>query len=45
MHFGGYAADVDRAREICDRHGLALIEDAAHAPLATSMAVISVPGV
>ena len=34
VHFAGYAAPVDRLREICDRHGLALIEDAAHTPSA-----------
>ncbi len=32
VHFGGYAAQVDRLRSLCDEHGLALIEDAAHAP-------------
>ncbi len=32
VHFGGYAARVDRLRELCDAHGLALVEDAAHAP-------------
>ncbi len=36
MHFGGYSADVVRLAEICERHGLALIEDAAHSPLATA---------
>lgn len=35
VHYAGYAADVDRLREICERNGLALIEDAAHAPSAT----------
>lgn len=35
VHYAGYAADVDRLREICDRRGLTLIEDAAHAPSAT----------
>jgi dTDP-4-amino-4,6-dideoxygalactose transaminase len=35
MHYGGYAAAVDRLTEICDRHGVQLIEDAAHSPLAT----------
>jgi dTDP-4-amino-4,6-dideoxygalactose transaminase len=34
VHFGGYAADVARLRALCDAHGLALIEDAAHAPSA-----------
>lgn len=35
VHYAGYAAAADRMREICDRHGLALIEDVAHAPSAT----------
>ncbi len=35
MHYGGYAAAVDRLSEICTRHGVQLIEDAAHSPLAT----------
>jgi dTDP-4-amino-4,6-dideoxygalactose transaminase len=34
VHFAGYAAPVDRLRGLCDEHGLALIEDAAHAPSA-----------
>jgi dTDP-4-amino-4,6-dideoxygalactose transaminase len=34
MHFGGYPAPVDRLSELCAEHGLALIEDAAHSPLA-----------
>ena len=34
VHFAGYAAPVDRLAELCARHGLALIEDAAHAPSA-----------
>jgi dTDP-4-amino-4,6-dideoxygalactose transaminase len=36
VHYAGYAADVQRLRALCDRHGLALIEDAAHAPSATA---------
>ncbi len=32
VHFGGHPADMDRLPEIARRHGLALIEDAAHAP-------------
>ena len=36
MHYAGYAADVERLRELCDRDGIALIEDAAHAPNATA---------
>ncbi len=35
VHYAGYAAAADRMREICDRHGIALIEDVAHAPSAT----------
>lgn len=30
VHFGGHPADLKRLRGIADRHGLALIEDAAH---------------
>jgi dTDP-4-amino-4,6-dideoxygalactose transaminase len=36
VHYAGYAADVAGLRELCDRHGLALIEDAAHCPSATA---------
>jgi len=35
VHFGGYAAAVDRLKEICDARGIALIEDVAHAPSAS----------
>ena len=31
----GYSGGGRRLRELCDAHGLALIEDAAHAPMAT----------
>lgn len=31
VHFGGQPADMDALREIADHHGLAIIEDAAHA--------------
>jgi dTDP-4-amino-4,6-dideoxygalactose transaminase len=34
VHFAGYAAPVDRLQRICDEHGLALVEDAAHTPSA-----------
>jgi len=34
VHFAGYAAAVDRLKELCDAHGIALIEDVAHAPSA-----------
>ncbi|MBB4661649.1 DegT/DnrJ/EryC1/StrS family aminotransferase [Conexibacter arvalis] len=32
VHFAGYAAAADRLAALCDERGLALIEDAAHAP-------------
>jgi dTDP-4-amino-4,6-dideoxygalactose transaminase len=35
VHYGGYAAPLERLEEVCERHGLALIEDAAHSPEAT----------
>ena len=35
VHYGGYAAQLESLLEICERHGLALIEDAAHSPDAT----------
>jgi dTDP-4-amino-4,6-dideoxygalactose transaminase len=35
VHYGGYAAAVERLGEICDARGIALIEDVAHAPSAT----------
>jgi dTDP-4-amino-4,6-dideoxygalactose transaminase len=35
VHFAGYAAAADRLKELCDAHGIALIEDVAHAPSAT----------
>jgi dTDP-4-amino-4,6-dideoxygalactose transaminase len=31
-HFAGYAAPVDRLAELCEGRGLALVEDAGHAP-------------
>jgi dTDP-4-amino-4,6-dideoxygalactose transaminase len=34
VHFAGYAAAADRLKELCDAHGIALIEDVAHAPSA-----------
>jgi dTDP-4-amino-4,6-dideoxygalactose transaminase len=34
VHYGGYPADLGRLRELCDSHGVALIEDSAHHPLA-----------
>jgi dTDP-4-amino-4,6-dideoxygalactose transaminase len=35
VHFAGYAAAADRLKELCEAHGIALIEDVAHAPSAT----------
>lgn len=35
VHYGGYAAPLERLAEICEQRGLALIEDAAHSPDAT----------
>ena len=35
MHFGGYASAVDSLAELCRRHGVTLLEDAAHSPMAT----------
>ena len=32
VHFAGYPANVETLRAICERRGLALLEDAAHAP-------------
>jgi dTDP-4-amino-4,6-dideoxygalactose transaminase len=32
VHYAGYVGDVGALRRVCDRHGLALVEDAAHAP-------------
>jgi dTDP-4-amino-4,6-dideoxygalactose transaminase len=36
VHYAGFAADVARLCELCEAHGVALIEDAAHAPDATA---------
>jgi dTDP-4-amino-4,6-dideoxygalactose transaminase len=36
VHYAGYAANVERLDEICAEHGIALIEDVAHAPSATA---------
>jgi dTDP-4-amino-4,6-dideoxygalactose transaminase len=35
LHYGGYACDVDAALQVAERHGVAVVEDAAHAPGAT----------
>ncbi len=36
VHYAGYVCDMGALRDICTRHGLALVEDAAHSPGATS---------
>ncbi len=36
VHFAGYAAPAQELRALCDAHGLALVEDAAHAPSASA---------
>ena len=36
VHYAGYVCYMKALRDICDRHGLALVEDAAHSPGATS---------
>jgi dTDP-4-amino-4,6-dideoxygalactose transaminase len=35
VHYAGYAAPMTALAEVCEEHGLALIEDAAHSPSAT----------
>jgi len=35
VHYAGFPAAVDRLKALCDRHGIALIEDVAHAPSAS----------
>ena len=35
LHYAGYPADLPRLEALCARHGLALIEDAAHACVST----------
>ena len=32
LHYGGYPCDMDAVQQTAERHGLAVIEDAAHAP-------------
>jgi len=32
MHYGGYLCDMDAIARVARRHGLAVVEDAAHAP-------------
>jgi dTDP-4-amino-4,6-dideoxygalactose transaminase len=35
VHYAGYPCDMDAILALAERHGLAVVEDAAHAPLAT----------
>lgn len=35
VHYGGYPADVEALRTLCDERNIALIEDAAHSPSAS----------
>lgn len=37
VHYGGYPGPLLELRQLCDHHGLALIEDAAHSPSATTL--------
>jgi dTDP-4-amino-4,6-dideoxygalactose transaminase len=37
VHYGGYPAAIAELRGLCDEHGIALIEDAAHSPSATAV--------
>ena len=32
LHYAGFACDVEAVGELADRHGIAVVEDAAHAP-------------
>jgi dTDP-4-amino-4,6-dideoxygalactose transaminase len=41
VHFAGYQAPMRGLRELCESRGLALIEDAAHAPLAAPVGLAS----
>jgi dTDP-4-amino-4,6-dideoxygalactose transaminase len=34
VHYAGYPADLEELSRLCERHGVALIEDAAHSPSA-----------
>ena len=35
LHYGGFPCDMDAVRAVAERHGLLVLEDAAHAPGAT----------
>ncbi|HSC90978.1 MAG TPA: DegT/DnrJ/EryC1/StrS family aminotransferase [Gaiellaceae bacterium] len=37
LHYGGFPCDAGAVRELADRHGLAIVEDAAHAVGATHL--------
>jgi dTDP-4-amino-4,6-dideoxygalactose transaminase len=41
VHYAGYSCDVGRLAELCAERGLALIEDAAHHPLAAPVGLAS----
>lgn len=36
VHYAGYATAVSQLRDLCDTHGIVLVEDAAHAPSAVA---------
>jgi dTDP-4-amino-4,6-dideoxygalactose transaminase len=38
VHYAGYPAPMEELAALCEEHGIALIEDAAHSPSATSAA-------
>lgn len=37
MHYGGFACDLKRITDICNKHSLTLIEDACHGPMSEYM--------
>jgi dTDP-4-amino-4,6-dideoxygalactose transaminase len=37
VHYAGYSVAIDRLAELCERRGIALIEDSAHAPSASQV--------
>jgi dTDP-4-amino-4,6-dideoxygalactose transaminase len=36
VHFAGYPAPIEELKALCDEHGIALVEDAAHTPSAVA---------
>jgi dTDP-4-amino-4,6-dideoxygalactose transaminase len=36
VHFAGYPAPIEELKALCDKHGIALVEDAAHTPSAVA---------